>query len=144
MADRAAECEGALTFVAIVVGCLLPVCFAVKTEPEEALAAWVPRSSSGAGPGGAASSGSRQAPAGWAGACTGPHGKLTAAWRRVEATVELWVRAMCGRSWLAQRPAPAPPLLSGHDRCILCWLLLAVLWVWSTAAGNRMSARQAA
>ena len=112
-----AQCEGALNFMAAVIGLLLPLLFLLKTEPAASLARFhAQRARRGAA---------------HAGARSGTLGLLAAAWCKAEGGVEAALRGLAGPSWLAaEQPPPEPLFGSELERGVAWLLLLAVTWLW--------------
>lgn len=122
------QCEAFLSFLFLAVGMFLPLALLLRTEPPISLRAW------------------EEAQA--AGGCAGSRGA------RLAAGLEVAVRQLCGRSWLAPAAAGAgPPLreaepeeeaggavakshvrLLGWQRSIAWWLLLSIAWGCALAA----------
>lgn len=121
------QCEGALNFLAALLGLLLPLLFVIKTESGASLARWEARRRAWTSPA-ARGSGS---------SCGGPLRCVARAWRKVETALEEAVRGLAGRSWLAARPPPPDPLFASEwERCLACLLLLAVTWAWCAAVAS--------
>lgn len=109
-----AQCEGALNFLAAILGLLLPLVFLRKTEHAASLARIQTRRT--------------RAPS------CGMLGLLVLAWHRVEAGIEEALRQLVGRSWLAVEPPPPNLWLASEGERAVAWLLLlAATWVWCAA-----------
>ena len=129
---RDAQCESVLNFVAAAMGVLLPLWFCVKTESAEELERWevahpcsdeFDDAAEPAVDGSTAVIGGGDAPS-----------SLAALLRRGQTAVEVGVRGMCGRSWLAAGPPPGRPWLQPHERAVAWTLVVAVVWLYSCAA----------
>lgn len=108
-----ARCEGALNFLAALLGLLLPLLFLLKTEPAASIERLQLRRNRTQ--------------------CSGMLGRIAAWWHTAEAGAEQALRDLAGRSWMAgELPQPADPLLGG-ERWLAWLLLLAMTWVWCTA-----------
>ena len=112
-AMAAAQCEGALNFLAAMLGLLLPFLFLVKTQDAASLAWLQARQVRTCG--------------------SSVFDQLAAAWHRMEAGAEQALRSLVGRSWLATWPPFPEPLLGGCERWVAWVLLLAMTWVWCAA-----------
>lgn len=117
-----AQCEGGLNALAALLGLLLPLLFAVKTESAASLASWEARRRAWTSPAARGSADGR------ASSC------VARAWRKAELAVEEAARGLAGRSWLATGPPPPDPLFASEcERWLACLLLLASTWVWCAA-----------
>lgn len=124
---REGECEAFLNFLSLVVGLLLPVVLAIKTEPPASLQRWERSAARGGGGGPTVAGGG------------GKKVRLRDALARANLSLEGSIRHACGRSWLAPAGGggAGPWLeLQPWERGLALWLTLSMLWALAVVAAR--------